>query len=182
MNQERVDERAFSVFEEGIIRFPPTYKYDPGTGTFDTSEKKRTPSWCDRILWRKNDPTALLRYRTAMQLVTSDHKPVSALLSMKIKLADKTKRSQVYLNILRELDKFENESLPDVVISSNHLDFGDVYYSKPVTKYIVIENVGHVIAQFRFVPKLDDTHLCAPWAWINPPTSMLLPGKFIVYL
>ncbi|KAK7426641.1 hypothetical protein QQZ08_006819 [Neonectria magnoliae] len=40
-------------WREGAITFLPTYKYDVGTvGLFDTSEKQRAPSWCDRILFR----------------------------------------------------------------------------------------------------------------------------------
>ncbi|KAI1437424.1 type II inositol-1,4,5-trisphosphate 5-phosphatase [Xylaria sp. CBS 124048] len=48
------DEKAFHEgWREGSIEFLPTYKYDVGTvGLFDTSEKKRAPSWCDRILYR----------------------------------------------------------------------------------------------------------------------------------
>jgi hypothetical protein len=40
-------------WREGPITFLPSYKYDVGTvGLFDTSEKRRAPSWCDRILYR----------------------------------------------------------------------------------------------------------------------------------
>lgn len=46
--------RAFhDGWREGPITFLPTYKYDVGSmGMFDSSEKKRSPSWCDRILFR----------------------------------------------------------------------------------------------------------------------------------
>ncbi|TEY36643.1 hypothetical protein BOTCAL_0546g00020 [Botryotinia calthae] len=46
--------RAFhDGWREGPVTFLPTYKYDVGSmGVFDSSEKKRAPSWCDRILFR----------------------------------------------------------------------------------------------------------------------------------
>lgn len=40
-------------WREGPIDFLPSYKYDVGrVGKFDSSEKQRSPSWCDRILYR----------------------------------------------------------------------------------------------------------------------------------
>ncbi|KAL7624985.1 hypothetical protein AAE478_004199 [Parahypoxylon ruwenzoriense] len=43
----------YEGWREGLITFLPTYKYDVGTvGLFDSSEKMRAPSWCDRILYR----------------------------------------------------------------------------------------------------------------------------------
>jgi inositol polyphosphate 5-phosphatase INPP5B/F len=40
-------------WREGRIDFLPTYKYDVGSvGMFDSGDKKRGPSWCDRILYR----------------------------------------------------------------------------------------------------------------------------------
>ncbi|KAG6357158.1 hypothetical protein INS49_015035 [Diaporthe citri] len=43
----------YDGWHEGPITFLPSYKYDVGTvGLFDSSEKKRAPSWCDRIMYR----------------------------------------------------------------------------------------------------------------------------------
>lgn len=54
LRQAQKSGKAFQEgWKEGEITFLPTYKYDVGTvGVFDTTEKRRGPSWCDRILFR----------------------------------------------------------------------------------------------------------------------------------
>ena len=54
LHQQMKQCKAFyDGWKEGPIEFLPTYKYDVGSvGMFDSSEKKRGPSWCDRILYR----------------------------------------------------------------------------------------------------------------------------------
>lgn len=36
---------AFSGYQEGPLLFRPTYRYDLGVETYDTSEKMRIPAW-----------------------------------------------------------------------------------------------------------------------------------------
>lgn len=51
--QQRVGKAFHEGWREGDITFLPTYKYDVGSvARFDSSEKHRGPSWCDRILYR----------------------------------------------------------------------------------------------------------------------------------
>jgi len=77
------------------------------------SEKRRSPAWCDRILWRKGDALSQLNYRVHMELRASDHKPVSSLFEVsKVKVFLKDKQNEVQLSVVRDLDKFENEVMP----------------------------------------------------------------------
>ncbi|KAJ5328982.1 hypothetical protein N7452_009372 [Penicillium brevicompactum] len=71
LNLQMVAGRAFQFYSEGPIEFPPTYKYDVGRDTYDTSEKARIPAWCDRVLWRGNN-LRQTHYQTA-DLKVSDH-------------------------------------------------------------------------------------------------------------
>ena len=48
--------------EEGELNFDPTYKYDLKSNEYDTSKKQRVPSWCDRILWKRNKNITLIKY------------------------------------------------------------------------------------------------------------------------
>lgn len=54
LDRERAAGRAFAGMLEAAISFAPTYKYDKGAPglCFDSSEKRRVPAWCDRVLFR----------------------------------------------------------------------------------------------------------------------------------
>lgn len=157
-------ETVLEGFQEGPLKFPPTYKFDVGTDTYDTrlvklpssgnwcstepscrnsapflwrflpargeawkrlfcplsllplvffcslcSGKKRKPAWTDRILWRlratapanaalntgKRGSTSGLTsgtkvtqhcYRSHMEFTGSDHKPVSSIFTLQVRL------------------------------------------------------------------------------------------------
>lgn len=52
LTQEINEGVVFQGFKEPTLQFRPTYKYDYGTDNYDTSEKARTPSWTDRIIYK----------------------------------------------------------------------------------------------------------------------------------
>ncbi|KAH8871194.1 Synaptojanin-1 [Schistosoma japonicum] len=122
---ERLAGNVFRGFEEGPIRFAPTYKYDLFCDDYDTSEKARSPAWTDRILWRrvklsfpktdddgiicmqnnspdiKWNPGRLLLYNRA-ELKTSDHRPVGAIFNIEVHVISRQSRRKVISNVFED--------------------------------------------------------------------------------
>ncbi|KAF1948703.1 phosphatase family protein-like protein [Byssothecium circinans] len=231
---------------EGPIRFLPSYKYDVGkVGVFDSSEKRRCPSWCDRILYRTRaakqrhdakvkeqeearkrdeqmkangldtagddeavlydydpetdaandsydehdghndpDPEAVITkdgfqdeilleyYTTHMRVLSSDHKPLDAIFSLKYDAVVQTLKRAVHQEVARELDRQENEGRPSITLvvdrstgtpdpenknttdsSFDGVDFGDVRFAKSKRRNITIANTGRVPATFGFTDR-----------------------------
>ena len=82
-------------FNEQKITFAPTYKYDVGTDRYDTSEKGRSPAWCDRLLYRGVGRMKQLDYRRH-EIRVSDHRPVSGTFLMRVKSINSQKRARVW--------------------------------------------------------------------------------------
>ncbi|KAF3930071.1 hypothetical protein ABW19_dt0204462 [Dactylella cylindrospora] len=235
--------KAFQFFHEGQITFLPTYKYDPDTiSTFDTSEKLRAPSYCDRVLWKdwkvekveierleardladardrkreshlqatensdilfevsKEDveedgteepesaplgnepampprtdhevttineidisdvptPLRLQKYTSYQSITSSDHKPVVAEFSLEYLAVDQEQRSQIQIEIVKELDRHENETRPAVTVivesdpNNEMVDFGDVTWDQVVRRTVTIANTGRTPATCEFVKR-----------------------------
>lgn len=93
LNLQMVHGRAFPHYSETTPTFLPTYKFDPGTDIYDTSEKARIPAWCDRIL-TKGDNLRQLYYDSA-PLKFSDHRPVWGLFQCQINVIDEVAKNKI---------------------------------------------------------------------------------------
>lgn len=91
LTAERAGRRAFGGFAESALVFQPTYKFRVGTSEYDRRAgsrkgKRRTPAWCDRVLWaglgvrpllERADCKHPLGYTSHPAVTASDHKPVT---------------------------------------------------------------------------------------------------------
>ncbi len=251
LRQQMRERKAFhDGWREGPVGFLPTYKYDVGSvGMFDSSEKKRGPSWCDRILYRtrrdKFDYEARVReeaearqrdaeleargiskaaaedegvlfdydpetdgtgedgddyengdsnadpeivvtkegfedklhldyYTSHQRVLSSDHKPLDAVFTLTYEAVVPGLKSKVHHEVVRELDKAENEGRPVVTVVVDHhhqtdsdglpdlqepsatfegVNFSKVRYGHPRMRSLTIANTGRVPATFGFVDR-----------------------------
>ncbi|MED6181446.1 hypothetical protein PIB30_019342 [Stylosanthes scabra] len=95
LNMEREAGRVFSGFREGRILFAPTYKYSQNSDSYagetvKSKKKRRTPAWCDRILWRGKGIEQLSYIRGESRF--SDHRPVCGVFSVDVEVRNRNNR------------------------------------------------------------------------------------------
>lgn len=176
---ERAKGRSiWGEFEEAPIRFPPTFKYDPGTDHFDSSEKNRAPAWCDRILFRRSDNVQCVEYDSVPALQASDHKPIRGLFRTKVRKIVKGRFEETYERLLKKLDQLENELIPVTQLQAHQIDVGNLAFLRTLRSSIEILNIGQVACQFHFVPSSPEGLLLSqPWIKMRPSHGILLPGE-----
>lgn len=100
---------VFKGFQEPEIKFRPTYKFDTGSDRYDTSEKARTPSWTDRIVY-KGENINPLAYSDA-PLYISDHKPVFGAFRAKVKNINEVEKLRLTEELLHEYKAIHPEEM-----------------------------------------------------------------------
>lgn len=192
LNIERVAGRAFAGWHESEVTFAPTYKYRPGTNVYsgagDTDdndvegaqkkeeEKKRSPAWCDRILWKGDFDINLIDYGRA-ELMHSDHKPVYALFSLVVRELQPQKLQDLLSNLRRQLDAEEMKSQPTCAILNPTVDLGRLRYAEESSGRFTMSNTGDVPANFSLVSPVPGGPPYPAWLNVNPTSGRLLPGE-----
>lgn len=98
LTKELVSGNTFVGWKEGLINFPPTYKYERNTTRYvgelhNEEEKKRSPAWCDRVLWFGKGTKQLSYWSSGLNL--SDHRPVSAVFLVEVEVFNQQKLERV---------------------------------------------------------------------------------------
>uniref|UniRef100_A0ACD5TUK0 Uncharacterized protein n=1 Tax=Avena sativa TaxID=4498 RepID=A0ACD5TUK0_AVESA len=112
-DQLRIEQRGGRVFvgwSEGRIYFPPTYKYSNNSDKYagddmNQKEKRRTPAWCDRILWYGRGLGQMSYVRGESRF--SDHRPVYSVFSA-------------------EVESINHSRIQKMSCSSSQLDIGEL--------------------------------------------------------
>ncbi|VDK82094.1 unnamed protein product [Onchocerca ochengi] len=176
--QKKLNHIFVDFKEPDVLNFRPTYKYDPGTTRWDTSEKCRCPAWCDRILWWNRDGVNVQQqfYESVESVMISDHKPVRSIFHVEIRSIDEVKRDTCLEEAIREADRRANEALPQIELSQNEVDFGKVYFFQSASRILTIKNTGKTKISFSFGARPNRAAVCESWLSITPPNSRLQPG------
>ncbi|KAG7552548.1 Endonuclease/exonuclease/phosphatase superfamily [Arabidopsis thaliana x Arabidopsis arenosa] len=100
--------RVFEGWSEGTLDFPPTYKYEIDSekyGGNDPKSGKRTPAWCDRIIWYGKG-MKLMSYRRS-EIKLSDHRPVTATFVVEVEVFSPRKLQRTLTLTTAEIDNHE---------------------------------------------------------------------------
>lgn len=162
-------------YSEAPITFPPSYSFDPGSDNYDSSEKQRVPSWCDRILWRNGEKITANSYDCLFEFKSSDHKPVRLVSNLCVNELVPDIYKQYYSESLKQLDVFENAAIPDTEVSRHSIDAGLIAYHHVVRETFKVINKGRVMAQYSFF--FDKERVTPSWLRIEPIQGLIAPGQ-----
>lgn len=168
LTQEINEGVVFQGFKEPTLQFRPTYKYDYGTDNYDTSEKARTPSWTDRIIY-KGENLHPLAYSDA-PLKISDHKPVYAAYRANVKFVDEKEKLNLVEKLYAEYKNTHPEALTTGPDELSHARMEKQKESIPLDA--TVQSAGIKLID------LDDTSSCVSplLSGPSPQPSVVGPG------
>ncbi|XP_021992236.1 type IV inositol polyphosphate 5-phosphatase 3 isoform X2 [Helianthus annuus] len=110
--------RAFDGWSEGVLDFPPTYKYERNSDKYvgaDPKVGRRTPAWCDRIL-SYGKGIRQLGYRRS-EIRFSDHRPVSASYMIEVEVFSPRKLQKALTFTDAEIENDDEMAIVDAGIN-----------------------------------------------------------------
>ena len=180
-------EHVFMGYYEPPINFMPTYKFDVNTDNYDTSDKLRTPSWTDRILYRskrlkvlnnnRNELNTIqtINYSCSKDIKFSDHRPVSGLYSVVIKYqCDEERSNRIREELMNNFDRTEHDSIPTIEIYPRppQIVFNCLRYLDKPNYVIIIKNIGECTCICTILPSSMSTSFQCLTFTPNPPYTI----------
>jgi inositol polyphosphate 5-phosphatase INPP5B/F len=112
----------------------------------------------------------------------TDHRPVTAQFECTGKRINPKKEKEVYLELVRMVDKWENDNVPKVELQERFIEFPVVAYKETISSKVTLKNKGMTDARWLFIKKdFDlDSHgglVCKDWVQIEPCLGVLLAGE-----
>lgn len=152
-------------------------------------QKKRTPAWCDRILWLPDRQLYQLAYGRG-EVAVSDHRPVAAAFLLQAHRYQRDTVKELAEAARRAVDMSSNAARPRCTLEPKFIELGLVPFGLPKAFAVRLENVGATPARFYFVapPKLresqdgamvwdDSQPLCPPWLLISQQEGEVEQGQ-----
>lgn len=130
---QRTNSRVRDVFDhynEEKFTFPPTYKFDLGTDTYDTSDKARVPAWTDRILY-KGDILRQTSYNSCPTIKFSDHRPVYGTFTCTVSVIDERAKIRLSTQLYSERKKEVDGGNVGDVVEEDLMSFEPVKEKEP---------------------------------------------------
>lgn len=110
----------------------------------------------------------------------SDHKPVYSVFISYILTRDELKFKKIHEEVLKSVDKYENDNQPQMTVAETDLDFGLIRYHENYSRELLVANNCHLPVHFKFLSKDDTTpgaSVCEDWISISHLKGELLTGN-----
>uniref|UniRef100_A0A383VSK7 Rho-GAP domain-containing protein n=1 Tax=Tetradesmus obliquus TaxID=3088 RepID=A0A383VSK7_TETOB len=154
-------------------------------------QKKRTPAWCDRVLWLPGRQLYQLAYGRG-EIAVSDHRPVAAAFLLEAHRYNRDTVQQLAEAARRNIDMSDNAARPRCLLHPNFIELQLLPFGVAASHTVSLSNEGATPARFYFVappkPRMsvdgqmcwdDNQPISPPWLAISPDQGEVAPGEAV---